>query len=107
MSKTKTKTEEKKLKPILLNSKEYAVLDAFPGPVAGEPTWVTLSDLAGKAFNKRGTSPATKGNSWVRNSMRKLLKLGLVKHKPGRTGTYTRSKYMTKVALAEFLKKAE
>lgn len=101
-TKTQTKTKAKAKPTASLNIKEQAVLAAMPHPKGDELVYVGLAEIAGKAFNKRGTSPATKGNSWVRNSMRKLLKLALVKHKAGKTGTYAR----TKLAVTEALKKA-
>lgn len=68
-----------------LNDKEQRVFDAFPK----DKSFIGLSDLAGKAFgSKRGTSPKSKGNSWVRNSLRKLVSLKLVKFKGARTGEY-------------------
>lgn len=72
-----------------LNDKEKRVLAAFPTDKDDKGfQYVALSDLAGKAFNKRGIAPKTKGNSWVRNSMRKLLALKLVQMKGARTGLY-------------------
>lgn len=73
-----------------LNDKEKRVLAAFPTEKddKGHYQYVTLSDLAGKSFAKRGVSPKTKGNSWVRNSLRKLLALKLVFMKGARTGQY-------------------
>lgn len=73
-----------------LNEKEKRVFAAFPTEKddKGAYQYVALSDLAGKAFNKRGIAPKTKGNSWVRNSMRKLLALKLVQMKGGREGLY-------------------
>lgn len=93
---------KKTKRPAVLNLKEQAVLAAMPHPKDDELVYTVLSELAGKAFNKRGTSPTTKGNSWVRNSLRKLLKLGLVKHKAGKTGTYAR----TKLSVFDALKRA-
>jgi len=88
-----------------LNSKEKSVLGAFPAPAGDEKTgeFVTLEYLAKKAFGdqKRGSAPTSKGNSWVRNSLRKLLSLDLVKHGPNRSGKYAR----TKVDLAELEEK--
>ena len=70
----------------VLNKKEVEVLRHLP--MNGD--FVHISDLAKKAFAKKGTTPKTKGNSWVRNSMRKLLRLGFVKHGPSRSGKYAR-----------------
>ncbi len=96
----KTKKGAKMRKPsVTLTEKEGRVLEAFIELGAtpdskdekGNLIFVSLSDLAGVAFAKRGTSPKTKGNSWVRNSMRKLLKMKLVKHKGGKSGLYART----------------
>ena len=87
-----------------LNNKQQAVLAAFPGPKGEDQIGelVTIEDLARDAFPKRGTSPTTKGNSWVRNSLRKLVGLGLVKHGPGgKSGRYAR----TRMTLAELASK--
>ena len=75
-----------------LNTKELAVYSAFPAPAAGAPfgTEMEIEELAALAFPKKGTSPKTKGNSWVRNSLRKLVKLGFVKYEGRRSGTYCR-----------------
>ncbi len=90
------------MRTVALNKKEQSVLDSFDGTKA-----ITLAELAAKSFAKKGTAPKTKGNSWVRNSMRKLLKLGLVEYVAGeakgsKTGTYKR----TKKTLAAVLKEA-
>lgn len=79
-----------RLMSTVLNEKEKRVLAAFPTEKDEKDAfqYVTLSELAGKAFNKRGTAPKTKGNSWVRNSMRKLLSLKLVQMKGSRSGSY-------------------
>lgn len=86
-----------------INTKETAVLSALPSPKGEDATgeFVELEAIAREAFPKRGTSPATKGNSWVRNSLRKLLGLGLVKHGPGKSGRYAR----TRVTLSEIADK--
>lgn len=82
----------------VLNAKEKAVLDAFPKPRGDEEAKpINLADLARDAFPKKGAAPTTKGNSWTRNSVRKLLRLGLVKHvddvKGGsKSGLYRRTK---------------
>lgn len=87
-----------------LNSKEKQVLGTFPSPLKdaelGAP--MKIEDIARECFKKKGTSPKSTGNSWVRNSLRKLLRLGLVKPGPGsRTGTYLR----TGLSLTEIEKK--
>lgn len=76
-----------------LNTKELEVLRNFPSPKNGEDLGapISLADLARDAFPKKGTSPTTKGNSWVRNSMRKLLRLKLVKHGGRKSGKYMRT----------------
>lgn len=90
-----------------LNSKEEAVLSALPPPGGDEKVggFRELEDIAKKAFGdkKRGSSPGSKGNSWVRNSVRKLLRLGLVVHGPGKSGQYAR----TRVTLKEIGEKEE
>jgi len=100
VTKSKGKKGAKMRKPsVTLTEKEGRVVEAFIELGAtpdskdekGNLIFVSLSDLAGVAFSKRGTSPKTKGNSWVRNSMRKLLKLKLVKHKGGKSGLYART----------------
>lgn len=75
-----------------LNTKELAVYSAFPAPKDGAQygTEMEIEELAALAFPKKGSSPATKGNSWVRNSLRKLLKLGFIKYEGRRSGTYCR-----------------
>ena len=65
-----------------LNDKEKKLIKAFPG--VGNPA--SLADLAKDAFPSMGARSTTKGNSWVRNSLRKPIKLKLVKQL-GR-GTY-------------------
>lgn len=78
-----------------LNAKEKAVLSAFPRVEGGDEFGPSISivDLAHRAFRKKGSSPGTTGNSWVRNSLRKLVRGGLVaqvaegKH----TGLYRRT----------------
>lgn len=76
-----------------LNTKEKAVLGTLPKPKAGEPNgeYVAIADIAAEAFPKKGTTGKTKGNSWVRNSLRKLLKLKLVVQKGERSGFYART----------------
>lgn len=75
-----------------LNKKEQAVLDAFDGTQK-----ISIAELAVKAFPKKGAAAKTKGNSWVRNSLRKLLRLKLVEHvasdgKSGKSGVYKRTR---------------
>jgi hypothetical protein len=60
-----------------LNSKELAVLRAC----ADAPT--TLADMAGR-FRRAGTK--AQANSWARNSVRRPVRLGLLKK--ARRGTY-------------------
>jgi hypothetical protein len=91
-----------------LNSKEEVVLRSMPAPTLdgdGRGEFKTLEEIAKKAFGdqKRGSAPRSKGNSWVRNSMRKLLRLGLVLHGPGKSGQYAR----TRVTLKEIAAKEE
>lgn len=74
-----------------LNTKEALVLRNMPQPVDGELRYVSIEDLARACFRKRGTSPDTRGNSWVRNSLRKLLRLGLVRHERSKSGRYART----------------
>ena len=91
-----------------LNAKEEAVFRAMPQPTLdgdGRGELKSLEEIAKKAFGdkKRGSAPGTKGNSWVRNSMRKLLRMGLVVHSPGKSGKYAR----TRVSLKEIGEKEE
>ncbi len=62
--------------PAKLNPKQQRVFDVFD-VWAGKP--LKLADVAGRAFTKKGTATDTKGNSWVRNSLRKLVSMKLVK----------------------------
>lgn len=76
----------------VLNDKEKKVCDVLASVKDDkdvEKSFLSLKQIAGKAFNKRGTEPKTKGNSWVRNSMRKLVRLGLVKGKGPKSGLYS------------------
>ena len=66
-----------------LNAKEKKVIAAMPVGVT-----VRLEDIARKAFKSVGIKSKTRGNSWARNCMRKLRKIGKVK-KVGR-GLYRR-----------------
>lgn len=83
-----------------LNTKEQAVLACLPAPTGDDKLGklMTLEDLAKEAFGdqKRGSAPKSKGNSWVRNSMRKLLALKLVNHAPGKSGKYARTRTTVK-----------
>ena len=71
-----------------LNDKEKKVLDAFKE--AGEA--LEIEEIARRAFDVKrvGASPKSKGNSWVRNSLRKLLRLKLVAG-GDRSGIYKRT----------------
>ena len=71
-----------------LNDKEKKVLAAFPRKPGN---FITIEDLARKCFASIGVAPDKKGNSWVRNSLRKLLRLKLVKHKGAKAGEYART----------------
>lgn len=57
-----------------MNDKEKKVAAAFP---EDEP--IALSELAKKAFPSMGAKSTTRGNSWVRNSLRFLLRCKKVK----------------------------
>lgn len=71
-----------------LNDKEKKVLAAFPRKPG---TMIAIEDLARKCFASMGIAPDKKGNSWVRNSLRKLFRLGLIKHNGSKSGEYARS----------------
>jgi hypothetical protein len=90
-----------------LNDKEKAVYAAFSVPASGQSAGASASieDLAAKAFKarKKGSAPGSKGNSWTRNSLRKLVRLGLVKMGGGRSGSYCR----TSLKLADLKAKSE
>lgn len=89
-----------------LNDKERKVWEAFPAPKDGEDAKeVKLAELAADAFPKKGTAPKSKPNSWVRNSLRKLQRLGLVKHKGAKSGTYVRTKLTPEEVLEDAEKK--
>src|SRR6478752_5043545 len=60
---------------IELNDKEKKVLAKFPKN--GEP--VTIAELAKAAFPSMGVKASTRGNSWVRNSLRKPIRAKMVK----------------------------
>lgn len=93
------KKARKDPRSLKLNAKEEATLAAFPR--RGEKdSFVELKSLAGKAFPHKGADAGKKGNSWVRNSVRKLLKLGLVKHAGGKSGEYARTAVSVKDALS-------
>lgn len=83
-----------------LNAKEQKVLGAFPK--AGSE--LTIEEMARKAFDVKrvGASPTSKGNSWVRNSVRKLLRLKLLKG-GDKSGKYVR----TEVKHEDLLKKID
>lgn len=72
-----------------LNDKERKVFAAFPRKPG---SYITIEELARRAFKSHGVASKTKGNSWVRNSLRKLLKLELVEHKGGKSGEYAKTK---------------
>lgn len=57
------------------NDKERKLIKAFPG--TDQPA--SLSDLARVAYPSMGARSTTKGNSWVRNSLRKPIKFKFVK----------------------------
>lgn len=56
------------------NDKETKMLKAMP---LNEP--VAIYDLAKMCFKSVGTASTKRGNSWVRNSLRKPVKLKIVK----------------------------
>ncbi len=93
-----------------LNDKEQAVYNTFPAPPKKDEKVedkhkIHIEDIARDAFAKKGTSPKTKGNSWVRNSLRKLQRLELVKHVDGgKSGTYVRTLVTPTEVLSEFKK---
>jgi hypothetical protein len=58
-----------------MNEKEKKTLAAFPK--TGEP--IALDELAKKAFPSMGAKSTTRGNSWVRNSLRFLIRTKAVK----------------------------
>jgi hypothetical protein len=59
-----------------MNPKELRVVEVI---MKANDDGIKLEDIAGKAFVKKGTAASTKGNSWVRNSIRRPLRWGLVK----------------------------
>lgn len=63
------------MEKIELNEKEKKVLSKFPKN--GEP--IAIAELAKAAFPSMGARAATRGNSWVRNSVRRPLRLKLIK----------------------------
>lgn len=83
-----------------LNDKEAKVLGTFRK--AGDE--LTIEEMARSAFDTKryGASPKTRGNSWVRNSVRKLLRLKLLKG-GDKSGKYAR----TELSPQEVLKEAE
>lgn len=80
----------------VLNPKEEKVLEAFPSYQGDKTSSITIKELSEVfAKNKR----PKKGNSWVRNSLRKLVKLKLVKHVGD--GTYQRTKLKPRDVIPE------
>lgn len=65
-----------------LNAKEQQVFDS----IKENGDKIDIEGIAADCWKSKGTGAQTKGNSHVRNSLRKLLRFGLVK-KVGR-GTY-------------------
>jgi len=61
-------------KPIKWNDKEKKLLAAFPAPGVA----VTIEDLARVCFASVGVASNKRGNSWVRNSLRKPVQHKLV-----------------------------
>jgi hypothetical protein len=66
-----------------LNDKEQQVFDSIKEHKAKK---ATIEEIAEDCWKTKGVAASTKGNSHVRNSLRKLLRFGVVK-KSGR-GTY-------------------
>ena len=62
-------------KELKWNDKEKKLLAAFPAPGIA----VTIEDLARVCFASVGVASNKRGNSWVRNSLRKPVRLKLVK----------------------------
>lgn len=85
-----------------LTQKEKRVYASMPElGKDNEPTWISITDIAKKAWAKKGSDSLSKPNSWTRNSMRKLLKLGLVKNKDYKSGLYSRTKLTPEGVLAK------
>lgn len=87
-----------------LNEKEKKVLAACPRKPG---SYITIEELARRAFKSHGIASKTKGNSWVRNSLRKLLKLKLVEHKGGKSGEYARTERRPSDVLNEAIDKGK
>jgi hypothetical protein len=58
-----------------LNNKEHAVLTALNGEGRGERPELTIAATAAAAFARESQA---RGNSWVRNSLRRLVRAGYV-----------------------------
>jgi len=71
-SKSKTKT---KLSVSQLNEKEELVLSILNGAGSGIRLILTIAELAETCFKSQGPKQS---NSWVRNSLRRLVQQGLV-----------------------------
>lgn len=88
------------MRSFTLNAKEKSVYSSLSAPKGDDDKgeFMTLEDIAKSAFGdqKRGSAPKSKGNSWVRNSMRKLLALKLVVHGSGKSGKYARTRLTLK-----------
>lgn len=87
-----------------LNDKEKKVLAAFPRKPGN---FIEIEELARKCFASMGIAPDKKGNSWVRNSLRKLLRLGLVKHKGAKAGEYARTELRPSDVLNDAVEKGK
>ena len=70
-----TKTEPKKFSIDQLNEKEELVLATLNGAGSGVRPIITIAELAEQCFKAQG---AKQGNSWARNSLRRLVLEGLV-----------------------------
>ena len=70
-----------------LNAKEKAVVKVLR---SGRP--LTIQDIARRVFKKKGHTSRTKGNSWVRNSLRRPVRLGLVRQVGKGTYAYAAAK---------------
>ncbi len=68
-----------------LNANEQAVLQVLDGKGYGRPRHWRLADLAAAAF---GHLPSAQGNSWTRNSLRRLVRAGLVGRPADEPGVY-------------------
>jgi len=88
----------------ILNDKEAKVYGGIPPLKDGEPVYVEISTLAKEVFPREKISSRKRpkdGTSWVRNSLRKLVRLGLVKQLGGRSGQYARTQLTPAEVLAE------